>query len=271
MPARTDHPDVYQPLRTRAVGGVRLTEGLHSQGGVIPWHTHEGPTMCMVLRGAFVEYSAGRVTDCYPASLKFTPAAERHWNRFHVSDVRGFMAEFDPSLVTSDPGVSAALARQAQYFSGPELGLAGRIYAEFRIADTAAPLAIEGLTLELLALLARRAEIAAGGRAPRWARRAHELVHAFATRPLTLSTIAAEVGVHPATLARGFRRAYGCTIGELQRTLRLQHSMVELLEGRHSLAEIAQRAGFYDQSHFTNAFQRAYGTTPARYRAAATT
>ncbi len=47
--------------------------------------------------------------------------------------------------------------------------------------------------------------------------------------------------------------------------------MVELLEARHSLAEIAQRAGFYDQSHFTNAFQRAYGTTPARYRTAATT
>lgn len=271
MPEIATQPDVYQPLRTRAVGGVRLTEGTHALGGVIPWHTHEGPTMCMVLRGAFVEYSAGRVTDCFPSSLKFTPAAERHWNRFNVSDVRGFMAEFDPSLVTADPRVSAALARQAQYFSGPELHLASRIYAEFRIADTAAPLAIEGLTLELLALLARRAALPGGSKAPGWARQAHELVHAFVTRPLTLGAIAAEVGVHPATLARGFRRAYGCTIGELQRTLRLQHSMVELLEGRHSLAEIAQRAGFYDQSHFTNAFQRAYSTTPARYRAAATT
>ena len=271
MALRTTQPDVYQPLRARAVGGVRLTEGLHALGGVIPWHTHEGPTMCMVLRGAFVEYSAGRVTDCFPSTLKFTPAAERHWNRFNVSDVRGFMAEFDPSLVTADPGVSAALARQAQFVGGPELQLASRIYAEFRIADSAAPLAIEGLTLELLALLARKAAVPGASCAPGWARRAHELVHAFVTRPLTLGAIASEVGVHPATLARGFRRAYGCTIGELQRTLRLQHSMLELLEGRYTLAEVAHRAGFYDQSHFTNAFQRAYGTTPARYRAATTT
>jgi AraC family transcriptional regulator len=33
------------------------------------------------------------------------------------------------------------------------------------------------------------------------------------------------------------------------------------------LAEIAYRAGFASQAHFSTAFRRATGTTPARYRA----
>jgi AraC-like DNA-binding protein len=33
------------------------------------------------------------------------------------------------------------------------------------------------------------------------------------------------------------------------------------------LSEIALRAGFYDQSHFTNVFRRTLGVTPSAYRA----
>jgi len=37
---------------------------------------------------------------------------------------------------------------------------------------------------------------------------------------------------------------------------------------RLGLAEIAGRAGFSDQSHFTREFKRRFGITPGRYRLA---
>ena len=267
MSRQRSHPDEFRTHRRRAVAGAQFTEGTHADGGVIPWHTHEGPTLCFVLRGAFTEYSAGRAADCRPSSLKCMPAGERHWNRFHLGDVHGFMAELDATRYADEPSASAALARQAQFLAGPEVTVARRIHAEFRRWDTAAPLAIEGLLLELVALLARsREQLARGGAVPAWAHRARELVHAHATRVLTLDWIAGEVGVHPATLARGFRRAWGCSIGEMQRQLRLGHAMDALAQTDLPITAVALDAGFFDQSHFTAAFRQAFGTTPARYR-----
>lgn len=235
---------------------------------MIPWHTHEGPTICLVIRGAFAEYSPGQVADCRPSTLKFMPAGERHWNRFHLGDVRGLMAELETERFAGDPAVTGALQRQSQFSSGPEVTLARRLYGEFRRTDSAAALAMEGLLLELLAQLARSGERLSRGDRPAWVVRARDLVHAHVSEPLSMGDIASAVGVHPATLARGFRRAYGCTIGEMQRQLRLEAAVAELAETGRPVAEVALRAGFYDQSHFTNLFRRTYGLTPARYRRA---
>lgn len=266
MAREAPHPDEYQALRRRTVRGARFTEGTHRAGGVIPWHTHEDATMCLVLHGRFAEYSSGHVADCHPSSLKFMPAGERHWNRFHVGDVHGFMAELDSTPFSSDPPLLAALSRQVQFVTGPEVTLARRLYGEFQKNDSAAPLAMEGLLLELLAQLARTSERLRPGDCPPWARRAREIVREYVATPLSVAAIADEVGVHPATLARGFRRAFGCSIGDMQRQLRLELALTDLADSARPLAQVAQRAGFYDQSHFTNLFRRAYGTTPARYR-----
>ena len=255
------------PVRKTSLPGVILTEGLHPAGTSIPWHWHEGASICLVLDGAFVEYSRGLALDCRPSSLKFTPAGEKHWNRFHLADVRGLLVEIDVARHASIAPFQRVLSRSRHYERGPELQLARRLYTEFRSCDTAAPLAVEGLLLELLALVARE-----GGRpergAPAWARRAYELLESGYFGSLSLAPIAHEVGVHPATLARGFRRAYGCTIGEMQRQLRLDFAARQLSLTELPLATIAQHAGFFDQSHFTNAFRRRFGTTPLRYRRA---
>ncbi len=260
------HPDQYQPLRRRTVPGASFVEGTHRAGGVIPWHTHENPTMCLVLRGRFSEYSAGHVADCHPFSVKLMPAGERHWNHFGGTDVHGFMGELESARLGADPHISRALSRQAQFLTGPEVVIARRLHLEFQRSDSAAPLAMEGLLLELVAQLARRDDSADHGDCPTWARRARELIHEHVAPPLSVGAIADEVGVHPATLARGFRRAFGCSISDMQRRLRLERALSELADSAEPLAQVAQRAGFYDQSHFTNHFRRAYGITPARYR-----
>jgi AraC-like DNA-binding protein len=205
------------------------------------------------------------VIDCRPSTFKVTPARERHWNRFHLTDVHGLLVEIDP---VSRPGLepfTRTLARAHHTHGGAESLLARRLFTEFRAEDEAAPLAMEGILLELLAEVARSGRIP-GESAPPWVRRALSLLRDAPGRRHTLAGIAADVGVHPATLARGFRRAYGCTPGQMQRRVRLEEAARQLAATERPLAEIAQQAGFFDQSHFSNAFRRQLGTSPLRYR-----
>jgi AraC-like DNA-binding protein len=269
MTARVSSPPGASRLRAAEFGGISLVEGIHHAGSALPWHSHAGPTFCFVLRGAFAEYSRGQTIDCRPSSLKLTPAGADHWNRFDLGDVRGLQIEIDPARCTAVERYGRVLDQHRHFGIGAEQLLVRRMYSEFRTMDTAAPLAIEGLLLELIALIARsRRTGPAGGSAPDWVRRAHDLLHESLATRLSLSGIAAEVGVHPATLARGYRRAYGCSLGEMQRRLRLELAARLLTATELSAVEIAQITGFFDQSHLTNAFRRRFGLSPLRYRRA---
>jgi AraC family transcriptional regulator len=141
-----------------------------------------------------------------------------------------------------------------------------RIVAELHAADDCWPLAAEGLVLELLAL-AGRAGAAGAERRPAWLQDVREQLHERAPAAASLSALARDAGVHPAHLARSFRRAFGVTVGDYARTLRLEWATTRLADEDTSLAEVAAGAGFADQSHFTRAFRRHTGVTPGRYRA----
>jgi AraC family transcriptional regulator len=254
-------------LRRLDFNGIKLTEGIHASGSTLPWHDHGGPTLCFVLHGAFAEYMHGHVIDCRPSTFKITPAGERHWNRFHLGDVRGLLVEVDPESRVGLEPFARVLARAHHSEGSVESLLARRLYSEFLAEDEAAPLAMEGLLLELLASVAR-SRGSAEATIPTWVQRALGMLQDAPSQRRSLAGIAAEVGVHPATLARAFRRAYGCTLGQMQRRLRLNAAAQQLSASERSLAAIAQEAGFFDQSHFTNAFRRHLGTSPLRYRQA---
>jgi AraC family transcriptional regulator len=78
--------------------------------------------------------------------------------------------------------------------------------------------------------------------------------------------LAQSVGVHPVTLARAFRQAFGCTVGEYVRHLRIERAAHQLAGTELSLAEIALAAGFSDQSHFSNLFRHHTGLSPSKFR-----
>jgi AraC family transcriptional regulator len=132
--------------------------------------------------------------------------------------------------------------------------------------DELSPLAIEGLTLELLAESSRQASRTQDRQPPRWLLRVSDLVQARFHEPLTLGAIAESVGVHPAHLARVFRRFYGCTLGDYVRKLRVEFACHRLTTSDTPLADIALAAGFSDQSHFSNTFKRHTGMPPAVFR-----
>jgi AraC family transcriptional regulator len=254
------------PLRRVQVGGFTITEGVHHHGSELPWHHHETPTICFVLQGAFTEMWRGGSIACTSSTLKITPAGERHWDRFSRGDVRGLLIEADAAQVVAIRPHSAVLDERVSFHGGLVSGMARRVYEEMRRMDAAAPIAIEGLLLELVASASRMREQNGGSRRPRWLDDARDRIHVeLGARP-SLTGLAESVGVHPVTLARAFRRAFGCTVGEYVRRLRIERAARRLAETDVSLAEIALAEGFSDQSHFSNLFRRHTGLSPFQFR-----
>lgn len=257
-----------RPVRRVEVGGFTVTEGVHRDGAELPWHHHETPTICFVLQGAFTEAWHGGSIKCTSSTLKVTPAGERHCDHFSSGDVRGLLIEVGDALVSTIRPYSTVLDERVSFHGGLVSGIAWRVYDEMLRMDSAAPLAMEGLLLELVASASRlRDQNGRSGR-PRWLEDARERIHTdLAARP-SLTGLAVSVGVHPVTLARAFRRAFGCTVGEYVRSLRIERATRQLADTDLSLAEIALTAGFSDQSHFSNLFRQRTGLSPFRFRRA---
>jgi AraC family transcriptional regulator len=257
-----------EPSRVRRVqvGGFTVTEGIHKDGTQLPWHHHETPTICFVLQGGFMEMWRGGSITCTSSTLKITPAGERHWDRFNRGDVRGLLIEADDSQVAAIRPYSAVLDGRVSFHGGLISSIAWRVYDEMRRMDTTAPLAIEGLLLELVASASRLREQNGSSGRPRWLEEARDRIHVELSARPSLGGLAESVGVHPVTLARAFRQTFGCTVGEYVRRLRIERAALQLTETDLSLAEIALAAGFSDQSHFSNLFRRHTGLSPFKFR-----
>ena len=160
--------------------------------------------------------------SCLPGTVTTEPAGERHANRMCGNGAHVLVVQPDPARIE-------ALGCAADLFDGihhvADAGVAGtawRIARELRAPDDLAPLAIEGLVLDMLVSAARTSAPASGeGRsAPAWFVRAEELVQSRFREPLRIAGITEAVGVHPAHLARAFRVRTGVSIGLYVRRLR---------------------------------------------------
>jgi AraC-like DNA-binding protein len=158
------------------------------------------------------------------------------------------------------------LASRSSVEGGAPAWLAGRLYQEFREPDALSPLVVEGTVLEILGHAARRAASAGRRPPPRWLRQVTDLLHARFRENLPLDELARTAAVHPAHLARVFRRHLRCSAGEYVRQLRVEHACRALSRTDTPLAEVALNVGFSDQSHFSTVFKRHTGFTPAAFR-----
>lgn len=101
---------------------------------------------------------------------------------------------------------------------------------------------------------------------PRSVQRAVAYIHANISARLRLTDIAAAARMSPFHFSRTFRKALGSAPHRYVVQARVDHAK-RLLEGNASLAEIADAAGFSDQSHMSRVFRRFTGQSPKQYRA----
>jgi AraC family transcriptional regulator len=223
----------------------------------------ERPYLALVLDGSMVKSFRAKTIGFGRGSAFTMPAGMWHGARFGVDGATIVVVRARSEATP----LSAAFSRLVELRGRGFNWLAWRLAAELRASDAAAPLAAEGLALELVAATAREGVLDARvGRAPRWLRAAEELLRERVGEAVGLSELADAVGVNAAHLARVFRARYGVSVGEYGRRLRLDWAAAEIARDERPIAEIAVEAGFADQSHFTRLFRRHVGTTPARFR-----
>jgi len=83
---------------------------------------------------------------------------------------------------------------------------------------------------------------------------------------LTLNVIAREAGMSANTLQRLFQMAYGVTVFEYVRRLKLQRARQAIEREGVSVTEAAHIAGYTSAANFSTAFKRLFGVSPKTVR-----
>ena len=81
--------------------------------------------------------------------------------------------------------------------------------------------------------------------------------------PPTIPQLARAVHINECYLKKGFREMYGCSVFDFVQQQRVQKARHLLLEGRHSIQDIALELGYSNTSNFTNAFRKLNGCSPS--------
>jgi len=224
-------------------------------------HDHELPFVGIVLSGGLEKRFGELSFAVTTAGAYVMPAGVSHVDCYPVG-VRLLTLELDPATDLWDP-CAGLLARVRRLRSAALASVARQIAVELRAQDDVRALAVEGLSLELVAAATRSISGTNGpSRVPAWLNTVDEFIVESFFRPLSIAEIAAVVHVHPAHLARVFRAHYGETIGHRIRRLRLDWAIGQLVEGDQPLRDIATQAGFAHQSHFSRAFKAYTGWSP---------
>lgn len=237
-------------------------------------HSHDQFGLGIILRGAqtslsgrgTVEARAGDVITVNPNEVHDgAPLGEggRAWRMLYV----------DPAVVADAMETLAEGAAPETELSHPAL-CDPRAAARFRMLFSAitdphggeSEIAGQEALILLLACLSDRpwrAEM----HVPAAIGRARARIDDDPAAALTLVELAAVAGVSQFHLLRSFARATGLTPHAylVQRRLHLARRMIA---AGSPLADVAQAAGFADQSHMTRLFSRSYGVSPGRYAAA---
>jgi AraC family transcriptional regulator len=253
-------------IRRRDTAGFSLTEALYAEGISLARHCHAHCYLTLVLAGSYSEKHVQREFHWSEGALHLLPAGERHENRFETA-ARLLRVKIEPAAIQGWGAEHARFLSEPREISGPlSAWLANRMVREFMSQDDIAPLAIEGVLLEMLAESARSSDEQQASSAPIWLRRVREFLQDSYVDAPGLATLAGVAGVHPVHLSREFHKHYRMTIGEYIRKRRVEHASELLSKSELSLAQIASTCGFSDQSHFCALFKKHAGLTPAKFR-----
>jgi AraC family transcriptional regulator len=256
-------------LIRRGVASSFIVSEVYSRPGLIPRHAHAQLSITILLEGSFEEHydAIHKPRSCSPGSAIVRPAGEAHANVIGRHGGRTLSVELDADRMESRTTLGPLFERLSHHGQGCFLDLGLAMSQELQNADEAAPLALESLSLELLARLIRGRHERSPKSPAKWLQRARDLIHCGSLdEPMRIGQLAAEVGIHPVYFARMFREAYAVTPGEYVRRLRLELARRQLVSSSLSLAEIASTCGFADQSHFARLFRRQFGIAPGAFR-----
>ena len=222
-------------------------------------HSHAEARIIMPLQGMFDTRHGRRFIDVACGAALYRPVGDEHTDHYPVPvDCLTLLLPAEDYLRPAREPFAirdAALNRAAS-----------RLRTEMIDPDSSSSLIVEGLGLLVSSIVTHRRPLRDRGTPP-WIRTIREQVEANYEQPPTLAELARSVKRDPAYVAATFTRVYGSSVGTYLRQLRLWKARSCLdADPECSLAVVAQRCGFSDQSHFTRHFRRLFQLTPGEYR-----
>lgn len=243
-----------------------------------PRHTHDAYGIGIIDAGGHASWSGRGQVEAGPGTFISANPGEVHDGRAIGGRARSWrILYFDPGTLADFradilEGAQGSFTFAAPVFTDRELQAlfdAAFSHGSGRV-ERAAAMSCETAVLRLIA----RLSVHAAARPVRNAgptaciRRARQRIDADPAAALTLTDLAREAGLSRYQLIRAFARELGLTPHAyiLQRRIALAQRMIR---AGCDLAEVANAAGFCDQSHLTRRFVRQFGVTPRRYSLAA--
>jgi AraC family transcriptional regulator len=248
---------------TDAISAKLIT---YARGLTLPTHAHDSAGFAYTFSGEYVERYDRIAFTCRRGVVTYSPPFAPHSNTFADAPCRCLIIELKPRWMTKLE-LQQKLTATPDYFCGETFAaLSRRFVHELSQDDAATPIALQALTLELIAL-ALRGDERRHRRPPRWLVQVKERLDVEFASNLSLAELAAAAGIHPVHLAAQFRAHYGCTVGGYVRRRRIDLACQRIRAGKRSLLDIALEAGFATQSHFSRVFRVEVGVTPTEFRA----
>ena len=238
-----------------------ISQVSHAPGAYYPRHAHERGYVAFVQQGCHQDEVAGKTDLAQSATVVVMPRGLAHSNRIGKRGARALLVSLEPALreIARVPNQWRSLR------SGPATRVFLRLCQTLQLPWESERDTIEELVLELLHAVAGTPATPLRG-APRCVRLARAQLRENACGRFRLADVAREAQVDAAYLARAFRRAEGCTMGEYVRRLRACKAAALIAAHRMPLAEVAFTAGFADQSHLSRIFKTEFGVTPLSYQ-----
>ncbi|MBW3563831.1 MAG: AraC family transcriptional regulator [Acidobacteria bacterium] len=252
--------DLFEKGASLSGRGFRVERVRYHPGYRREAHAHDWMGITLVIDGALRERANGIEEDASALSVVFKPAGTVHENDVGPRGARTIAVEItDPDLLEDDRRPEVWRWSHADKGIQPLLSL-GRALLEPSSGRDA-----ENIVFELLAEFID-APAPRPGDAPGWIRRAREALDDLAPAGIEVRELAESLCVHPVSLTRAFRRAYGIPVSRYRRQVRLRRAAEKVAGTRQSLSAIAQLAGYADQPHMCREMRSATGLTPAILR-----
>lgn len=213
-------------------------ETRHSADDYLTTHRHRAPYASLVLDGCYVETSLDGPIVCSPGTVLLHPPFHAHGDRFGR---RGALT------------VNVRLS-----FHSPVYAVNARIVRDV----TTARGIFERAPHLLPELLTSDSAPAERSPQPSW----HgAFVDALRDVDASAAKLAVKFGVSSAHACRALKRSHGMGPAELRAEWRWRRALALLMQDM-SLAEVADVAGYADQSHFSRACRAISGETPGLLR-----
>jgi AraC-like DNA-binding protein len=232
---------------------------------------YERHRIVLVYQGAFECRASGGLETLVPGSTLLantgSPYEYRHDHRWPERCVSFAYAPAVLEDIVSGVGLSStsfqrlALPPSARFAAIAQLLVSGHTSASAE--EWAYALAAEVLTKQAES---KRPQPATTHVERRRALDACRFIEARASEPLSLSTVAAEVGLSPFHFLRSFKRALGSTPHQYLVQTRLRRAAELTMQTSRPITDIALAAGFSDLANFNRSFRSAIGCAPRQLR-----